>query len=340
MKRTLFFSFDIIQLIKRTVFVTFDIIQLIKRTVFVPLDIIQPIKRTVFVLTTLLIFAVKLDSQPRFGDERGNISYRTNEMLMNPALTGAQDSISIVALSARLQWLDVEGAPISQNIQFQTATLAPRSGLGVSIHNDSYGLNRNLQFALHYSYKLHLRHGSLSFGLNLAALTCGTEAITDLDQQSDPQFARPSVRSWGFNAGAGAYYRAGELFAGLSIPQLFANDFTPDQRLSNTFAIDRLQYILVGGYRFRPHPLLNLQPTLLLALSQRATLGYELMLAATYRSRLEIGLGHSAGNHLQLAAGIALLRKLSLRYQYGQSLGHLSNNFSGIHNISLAMVIR
>lgn len=135
-------------------------------TTFFPFDIIHLCRRTLFFLIILSITTERLASQPRFGDERGNINYRTNEMLMNPAVTGADDSISTLALSARLQWLDVEGAPISQNIQFQTAMLAPHSGMGVSVYNDSYGLNRNLQFALHYSYKLPLRSGMLSFGLD------------------------------------------------------------------------------------------------------------------------------------------------------------------------------
>jgi type IX secretion system PorP/SprF family membrane protein len=287
----------------------------------------------IILLITIGLTASCINAQPRFGNENAMLNYSSNAMLINPANTASNDSLSTIALSARLQWLNVEGRPISQNLQFQTAAIA-HTGLGFALHNDSYGVNHNMQLSLHYARKIKLKQGTLSFGLQLGALTCGEGAVTDLNETADPVFARASVRSWGFNAGAGAAYRTDKWFAGISIPQLMTNDFDAEQKLRNELKFDRLQYILAGGYAFDLSSTLCLQPFLLMAFSPSVSTGYEFMLTAFYRKRFEFGAGLSTNAHLQVAAGLMILKNLSLRYQYGQSMDELQNHFSGTHIIS------
>ena len=296
-------------------------------------------KRTILYIPISLIFVANLVAQPRFGNERGNLNYRSDEMLVNPAYAGSIAGASTISLSARMQWIEVDGGPMSQNLQFQTATIARGSGLGLSLYNDSYGVNKNMQLGLYYAYKIPLKRGMLSFGLQVGALICGTDAVTDLYEPNDPVFAGGASRSWGFNSGAGAYYRTDKWFAGFSIPQLLTNDFDVERKLKNDFKFDRLHYYLAGGYTFNLNEVFTLQPVLLLELSQSASTGYEFMLTAAYKKRFDFGIGLAADAYLQLSVGVGVLKNLSLRYQYGHYTGNLRNDFSGIHFISLVYVM-
>ena len=292
----------------------------------------------IYILIAFLTIAHAAATQPRFGNERGNLNYRFNEMFINPAYAGTNDSLTLISIGARMQWLGSDG-PISQNLQVQTSAMKNKAGLGMSIYNESYGINNNIQLGAYYAYKIAMRKGVLSFGLQASMLTSGIKAVTNLNDQTDPLFANASSRSWGFNTGIGGHYRTDKWFAGFSIPELLKNDYATnrngEQKLKNEFDFSILQYYFTGGYLFSLSDKISLKPTALLQLSQNTSAGYELMLTAVYDKRFDLGAGASANSCLQVAAGATLAKNLKLGYQYSQYLGNIYSEFSGIHFIAL-----
>lgn len=272
----------------------------------------------IYLLFLCLTAGVAVAAQPRLNNEQGNLHYRDYELLINPATAGV-DSASRLSLGVQKQWTGIEGAPLSEWLQYQMP-VAQNSGLGAWVHHTAYGVTNHLQLGAVYAYKIRLKNNFLSFGLSFSALMLHESRVTGLNDPNDPAFAEPLENQFGFNAGFGVYYSGEKFYAGFSIPQLLAND-VKDNRLGNNFDFSRLQYNLTGGYRFDVSSKISLSPAALLQLSGATEAGYAFMLTAAYARRVEIGAGWSFPAQLQLSAGAAVTKKLSLRYQFSQDVG-------------------
>jgi type IX secretion system PorP/SprF family membrane protein len=272
-----------------------------------------------YLLLFFLAVGITVAAQPRLQNEQGNLNYRDHELLLNPATVGVvtQNQIS---LSAHKQWTGIEGAPLSELLQFQMP-IAQNSGLGAWVHNDAYGVTHNLQIGATYAYKIRLKNNFLSFGLNLSALMLQESRVTDLnDSRPDEAFAEPLSSQFGFNAGFGVYYTGEKFYAGFSIPQLLTNDIK-ENSLSNSMDFARANYYFTGGYRFDVSNKISLSPSALLQLSSATDVGYAFMLTAAYDKRVEVGAGWAFPSQLQLSLGAAVTKKLSIRYQFSQATG-------------------
>jgi type IX secretion system PorP/SprF family membrane protein len=274
-------------------------------------------KKTIGILWVALCLAATAAAQPRFNDERGNLHYRDYERLINPSVS---DSSAEMRLSVGVdkQWLGIEGAPLAEILQFKMP-VAQRGDIGAWLYNESAGALNNIQFGVAYAYKikLHATH-YLSFGLNLSLLLMNESTITGNDL-SDRTFAEPVSSRTGFNAGFGACYFGERFFAGFSVPQLLTNDIKAN-KLNHELNLARARYYFTGGYHFDLNRKIRLTPTALLQLSSGASVGYEIMGAATYNRRFEIGAGWSADANLQFAAGAAITKQLAIRYQFSQAI--------------------
>lgn len=275
-------------------------------------------KKYPVVIIIALLHSAVVTAQPRIADEQGNLLYRDYELLVNPATAGA-DSAGQLSLGVQKQWMSINDAPLAQCLQYQTP-LAQNSGMGAWANHSAYGIAGNLQIGAVYAYKIPLKSSVLSLGLSLSALMLYESRVTDLNDPQDPVFAEPLGNQFGFNAGFGAYYAAQNFYAGVSIPQLLTND-VKDNTLHNSIAFARMQYYLTAGYRFDPTSRISLSPSALLQWSGATAAGYAFMLTAAYNRRVEIGAGWSFPAQLQLSAGAAITKRLSLRYQFSQDAG-------------------
>jgi hypothetical protein len=79
----------------------------------------------------------------------------------------------------------------------------------------------------------------------------------------------------------------------------------------------------------------RLTPTALLQLSGGASIGYEIMCAATYNSRFELGAGWSAASNLQFAVGSAITKQIALRYQFSQNINTADYHAGSSHFVVL-----
>ena len=250
--------------------------------------------------------------------EQGNVNYRDYELLLNPATVGVATQNQL-SLSVHKQWLGFDGAPLSELLQYQMP-IAQHSGVGAWVYNDAFGVTNNLQVGVVYAHKIRLGNNTLSFGLNLSALTMQESRITDLpDPEYDEALAEPLSR-FGFNAGFGLYYAGDKFYSGFSIPQLLTNEIK-ENSLSNGMNFAQLQYYFTGGYRFDVTDKISLSPSALLQLSGATEVGYAFMLTAAYAKRVEAGAGWASPSQLQFSVGAAVTKKLSLRYQFSQEVG-------------------
>jgi type IX secretion system PorP/SprF family membrane protein len=272
-------------------------------------------------------------AQPHFGSEQGNLHYRDYELLINPASIGAANR-HLITLGLSKQWVGFD-SPISESIQYQLPMT--QGGLGAWIHNETFGPQQNTQLGAAYAHTLTLGNShNLSFGLSLSLLMQNERRINNL-YEPDDLFDKPTANQTGFNAGFGAYYFTDNYYAGFSIPQLLANDFTTDEgetKLENNFKFEQLQYYFTGGYHFKISEKISLTPSFLAELSQKTSFGYEGALTVAYNRRFEVGAGFGAHSRVQFDFGLAIAKWLSLRYQYAQYLSS-DYNKSSAHFIAV-----
>ncbi len=294
-------------------------------------------KKHIITLTAATLLSLAAIAQPRFGDEMGVFNYRNNEMLINPAYAGTHSELSSIGLGVDMQWANIDGAPFSQSLQFQSPLLIENSGLGLTMYNSTDGGSQRLQANAVYSYQVRMRTGTLSLGLQLGILTLGQKSVEVLDPE-DPMFKDTPSRKWSYNAGVGAYYYTDKYYVGFSIPQLMAIDIEDaGNKLSNKFDFSRMQYYFTGGYVFNIDEDFDVMPSALMVLSGSTDFGYEVMATGIYKQRLRVGLGFATHNNIQATAGAFVTNSIYLSYRYQQSLGDTYNGLPASHQVTLGI---
>ena len=90
--------------------------------------------------------------------------YMFNPLLLNPAYAGSREALA-VALTARKQWVDIDGAPQTSSLTMQAPLRKKKVGLGFELVNDEIGPKSIIGGLFSYSYRIRLLKGKLSFGL-------------------------------------------------------------------------------------------------------------------------------------------------------------------------------
>ena len=91
--------------------------------------------------------------------------YMFNGVALNPALTGSEESFSIIG-SVRGQWVGFDGAPRTQVLTAHAPLLNKNSAFGAQLFSDQIGITRNTGIYGMYSYKIMLDKSKISLGIS------------------------------------------------------------------------------------------------------------------------------------------------------------------------------
>ena len=140
------------------------------------------------------------------------------------------------------------------------------------IVQNKFGVNKNLAFYGHYSYRIITGAGKLSFGLRAGFVSYNR----DLREASFRDVGDP-VQSYDYsliypNFGAGIYWYSQDYNVGLSVPDFF---FPPIG--SEAFDGDpkNYNYTFMGGYLFRISDDFKIKPSTMISYSISSPLAYQ-----------------------------------------------------------------
>ena len=288
-------------------------------------------------LTNTLLLA-----QPRFGNEQGALTFRSKEMMINPAYTGSiNEADRRLSLGTAWQWVGMDGAPKAQDVQFQMG-IPNAGGVGAWLYHDSYGVTSIIQLGTTYGYSIRLTNNhNLSLGANLSALMVNENQIRGIDDPSDPIFAANNPSKWGTNAGFGAMLYSNSYYVGFSMPQLLTNSWEEDvieAKLKNKFKFNQLRFYLTGGYVLELPSDFSLIPSILLQFANNTNFGYELMVRGDYNKQVALGIGYGYDKALKAETSVLISKGIHLGYRYEQSFGKTYKNLSSSHSITLSIV--
>jgi type IX secretion system PorP/SprF family membrane protein len=192
--------------------------------------------------------------------------YLNNPVLLNPAYTGINNKLNIVA-GFRKQWAGFEGSPTTLNFSAHTSLYDNKVGIGIMAVQDKIGETKITQYNAMYSYKIKLKGDKiLSFGLQTGMTNYRNDDVQLNPQQSgDPAFA--FINDLKFNVGAGIMLKSERYLIGLSAPRHTKGSVDMGGK---SIEIYNQHFYLMGAYVVYLTDRIRLKPSVLLRATQGA----------------------------------------------------------------------
>lgn len=259
--------------------------------------------------------------------------YMFNGLVLNPAYAGSHESISMTALS-RHQWVGIEGAPNTQTFSIHSPVPGKNIGLGAYFVRDNIGVTTDNNFFLSYAYRIQMKNGILSFGLQ-GGLSSVRVSYDDLETSDSNLSGTES--DFKPNFGAGLYYMSDRFYAGVSIPYILR------QRSSNNGATlpqeintDQIQhYYLTAGLIFDLSPLLKLKPSILFKAVKGAPVEIDFNTMLLFDDKIWFGVSYRSFDSIDLLFELQLNDQFRVGYAYDITTSDLNQVNSGSHEIML-----
>jgi len=173
-----------------------------------------------------------------------------NKIAFNPAVAGNLKYTTITGVT-RSQWSGIIGAPKSQFLNVNLGTVSKRHGFGISLSNNSIGIQERVQVAGQYALKLKLKKSHFNIGLQISGRRYTTDftnpTLVALDGfENDPSIDRVIYNNTVINLGIGVLYESKNIYAGISIPRLVRGDIDFES-INNVSREARHIYVMVGS---------------------------------------------------------------------------------------------
>lgn len=145
--------------------------------------------------------------------------YYSNQYVINPAFAGAEHGIRLNG-SYRKLWDNVPGAPVTQS--FTADYGFSRVGLGLTVNNESAGLQRQTRVLGSYAYHLKLDQAgtALHFGISIGFLSQRLEETDIYGNPSDPLVGQYNNRKTHLDGDFGVAFTSSRLTVQAAIPNL------------------------------------------------------------------------------------------------------------------------
>ncbi|TKC65005.1 type IX secretion system membrane protein PorP/SprF [Pedobacter hiemivivus] len=145
--------------------------------------------------------------------------YYTNQYLANPAFAGAEQGLKLNGVYRKL-WNNVPGSPLTQNLT--TDYGFNKVGIGLTLNNESAGLQRQTRIVGTYAYHLKLNESNdqLHFGVSIGLMSQRLENADIYGNASDPMVRQYNDRKTYLDGDLGIAYTSGKLSLQAAVPNL------------------------------------------------------------------------------------------------------------------------
>ncbi|MFT7611832.1 MAG: type IX secretion system PorP/SprF family membrane protein [Parvicellaceae bacterium] len=191
-------------------------------------------KRILFISALVLFFlGGQAQEYPIIGQ------YMFNEMVLNPASAGHKDLVA-GQFSFRKQWINIKGAPTTQNFSIQSPLKNEKMGIGFTFYRDKIGVSSETGVMGNFAYRLKLKNKQrIVFGMG-GGLFFQRNRYSDLNvtHSGDANFMLDTPVGVLPNFSAGIRYENDGLEIGVSIPMILTTRFnanTSKFELQNRF---------------------------------------------------------------------------------------------------------
>jgi len=311
------------------------------------------LKKAIYILVSVLILNSSVYGQqlPVYSQ------YLYNKFLINPAVAGS-DGFTSWNLTAREQWVGYSGAPRTFSFSGQTRLLKrsyilkqssarkqvfrPKSdgkvGLGGYIFNDRNGLITRTGVQGAYAYHMWLQNSTqLSFGLSVTGYHYKIdESHLNFEDPNEP-WLNNELRRGIFvpDASFGIYLLNVKYNVGFSAEQLFKGTAKIGSEAYKYFKMDR-HYNLFGSYYYELNSLMELEPSVLLMMSDQFKPHADVGLTYIYNKVFWTGLAYRTTGAMIVNVGLKYTN-IFMGYAFDFTLQEIQRITYGTHEITLAV---
>jgi type IX secretion system PorP/SprF family membrane protein len=255
-----------------------------------------------------------------------------NMMSVNPAYAGTKGGIHGVLLH-RQQWLNVEGAPSTQNFTVHSPVYQEKMGLGLNIVNDRIGVTSRLNIQAAYSYNLKLEDSNLRFGLqgSISRWRNNWQDINTIDP-NDPSFAANSESFLRPNFGVGAYWNNDRFFASAAVPHLINQDLSDEAVEAQ---LRRHLFASFGGL-YTINDQLKFKPSVMVKFVDSAPLQADINAELIINDRIWVGASGRVWDGLVGMAQVKIKENFWIGYAFDYPLTEIRRVASGTHEIFIS----
>ncbi len=285
----------------------------------------------------ITIIAILLNTLSLFAQHTLQFTqYEFNTVAFNPAYAGTREDINATLLN-RNQWVNVDGAPVTQTFTGDTNIPGSNVGVGLSFINDKIGFENTTYAYADISYTVMFNnYHRLSLGLKAGATkySLDSELLMDSDAINDSYIDNIS-NEWQPNFGFGIYYRSDNWFLALSSPKVINS--IPTTSKVHTKTSKYINLYITGGYIFNLSRSLKLKTTSLVALRTDNTkdVAYNLTASFLINDNLTIGGSYRIGDAVGLLTTVNIFDNLKAGYAYEYNTSKLGNSSVGSHEVFL-----
>lgn len=256
-----------------------------------------------------------------------------NTTSVNPAYAGSQGYWSLIGLH-RSQWVGVDGSPTTQSLGIQ-GPIGNAVGFGFNASNDALGPVNDLLINGNFSYALKLDRDGKKFALGLKAggriFDVDFSKGSTLDQ--DVIFQNNIENKFFPVIGAGMFYHSPKSYFGVSIPNLFSQEYYDESE--QEIDTERIHFLFIGGTVLQLSKEIRLKPSIFVKWLPNEESVVDFSLSSLIKETLTIGLSYRYGNSISALAGMQINSRLYVGYSYDKTTEDLRSYNFGTHEILL-----
>ncbi len=259
--------------------------------------------------------------------------YQFNQLMINPAYAGIYDRFS-ASLISRLNWVGIDGAPVTNTFTAQSSFRDGSIGLGALVIDDRLGVNRNMETSITTSYNIQFAEGKLAMGLQGGIVNYGYDLTKlTLDYVDDERLTTGLDNYTEPNFGAGIMYANPVFFAGLSIPRL--RELTVEDGVANSTRYKR-HYYATAGYFYDANQLTQYKVTSLVRYIENGGVSVDLSVSTFLDQVIWAGLTVRDLQHYGLFMSLNVGNNLRVGYAFELPTSSLIIGNYGTHEVSIA----
>jgi type IX secretion system PorP/SprF family membrane protein len=285
-----------------------------------------------FVITTMQAFA---QQDPAYSQ------FMYNGISINPAMAGSAETFAAAAL-IRQQWAGIEGAPQTKTLNIDAPVLNDRLGLGLSIIDDEIGVVENLNINAQYAYRIKIKNGALSMGLQAGFNNYKADymsVVTNANSSMDNSFSQNTNRMI-FNFGAGAYYYSEKFFAGFSVPHFINQQLDGIQDQNGVQSHQYRHYFLTTGYVFSIGERYKLKPSTLLKVAEGAPVQLDVNANVWYNDVISAGVSYRTNDSVSGLFQLQVAKQIRIGFAHDFIISSLSRYTTGNNEVMLKYELR
>ena len=288
-------------------------------------------KKNAFLIAFFIIF---FGYNQSYGQQKPVLSqYMFNGLVLNPAYTGVHEHLNVTFLY-RDQWVNLEGAPVTQTLTAHSGIKGKKIGVGMMAVNDQIGIHSDVGFYGSYAYRIRMTNGTLSMGLQAGFNNLKSDyTLLDLKHEDDPLLSGVTS-NLKMNFGTGLYYYNKTSYVGFSIPYIRKKRTIKDDNYLRDFQESRYYYLTAGKVLDLTQKV-KVKPSGLLRFEEGMPVAYDLNLNFYLEDVLNVGTSYRSGDSFITLFELKLNDFIRFGYAFDWVISDISYYTRGTHEFML-----